>query len=168
MDPKKSMLIYVVEDNKIYNKIVCEFLKKQNYHNVKSFESGKECIKSVASGEKPDIVIQDYYLEDTNGIEVLQAVKKQSKSSEFIFLTANENMEIAVNSIKYGAFDYIVKDNDVALKKVEDKIRKITKTILLKKKNRMIQMFMTITISVLVIIVVLALLQVFFNIFGLQ
>ncbi len=100
MDTGKKLLIYVVEDNLIYNRLICEHLKKQNYTRVKSFNSGKDCIKSVVSGEFPDIVIQDYYLEDSNGIDVLQAVKKLSKNSEFIFLTANEDFEVAVNSIK--------------------------------------------------------------------
>jgi CheY-like chemotaxis protein len=70
MDIKKSLLIYVVEDNQVYNRMVCENLKKQNYTNVKSFISGDECIKTVMNGEKPDIVIQDYFLDDINGIDV--------------------------------------------------------------------------------------------------
>ena len=166
MDAKKSLLIYVVEDNKVYNKIVCEYLNKQNYTNIKSFESGKECIKTVKGGAKPDIVIQDYHLQDTNGIEVLLSVRKLSKLTEFVFLTANEDMDIAVNTIKYGAYDYIVKDNDVALKKVVDKIQKISKVIMLRRRNKSINMFMIITITVLAIIVILGFLQVAFKIFG--
>lgn len=166
MDAKKSLLIYVVEDNRIYNRMVCEYLKRQNYTNIKSFESGKECIKTVNGGEKPDVVIQDYHLQDTNGIEVLLAVRKLSKLTEFIFLTANEDMEIAVNTIKYGAYDYIVKDNDVALQKVVHKLQKISKVILLRRRNKSINMFMIITIIILAIIVILGFLQVAFKIFG--
>jgi len=45
MDAKNNLLIYVVEDNKIYNRFISEYLKKQGYFNVKSFLSGEECIK---------------------------------------------------------------------------------------------------------------------------
>ncbi len=166
MDLKKSLLIYVVEDNKIYNKMVCEYLKNENYSNVKSFESGKECIKTVKGGDKPDIVIQDYHLQDITGIDVLKAVKKHNKNTEFVFLTANENMEIAVNSIKYGAYDYIVKDNDIAYKKVGYNINKISKMIFVRRRNRSINIFMISTIIVLFIIVLLGFLQIKFNIFG--
>ncbi|MEZ5103324.1 MAG: response regulator [Draconibacterium sp.] len=166
MNIKKSLLIYVVEDNKIYNRLICEYLKKQDYTNVKSFESGKECMKAVKNGEKPDIVIEDYHLQDSTGIDVLLFVKKHSASSEFIFLTANDSVEVAVNSIKYGAYDYVIKDNDVALKKVGDKIHKITKMLLLNKRNKVIQKLMIATILVLFLIVVLGILQVFFQIFG--
>jgi len=154
MDIKKSLLIYVVEDNLIYNRMVCEYLKKQDYTNVKSFNSGNECMKAVMTGAKPDIVIQDYYLEDSTGIDVLQAVKKQSKNSEFIFLTANEDMEIAVNSIKYGAFDYIIKDNDVAFKKLVDKINKVSKLILLRRNNKVSKLAMIIILIILILIII--------------
>ena len=98
MDLKKTLLIYVVEDNKVYNKMVCEHLKKENYTNVKSFEFGKDCIKTVKDGEKPDIVIQDYALQDITGIDVLKAVKKYNKNTEFVFLTANENISFFLDS----------------------------------------------------------------------
>jgi len=95
MDIKKYLLIYVVEDNLVYNRMVCEHLKKQNYTRVKSFVSGNECIKAVMNGENPNIVIQDYFLDDLNGIDVLKAVKAKYKEAEFIFLTSNENIEVA-------------------------------------------------------------------------
>ncbi len=166
MDPKKSLLIYVVEDNQLYNKMVCEYLNKENYLKVKSFESGKECMETVKNGEKPDIIIQDYSLRDVTGIDVLKAVKKYNKNTEFVFLTSNESMEVAVNSIKYGAYDYIVKDNDIAFKKVGYNINKISKLIFMRKRNRSINTFMIITIVILAIIVFLGFLQIKFKIFG--
>ena len=163
-----NLLIYVVEDNKLYNKLVVDFLQKQGMKNVKSFLNGKDCLNAVKQGEFPDIVVQDYYLEDSTGITVLQAVKKRSKRSEFIFLTANEDLEVAVNSMKYGAFDYIIKDNDIALKKVLDKIDKISKMLDLEKRNRFIRMAMIVTLIVLIAIVVLLSLHEFFDLFGLK
>lgn len=168
MTINRNLLIYVVEDNKIYNKMVTEFLAKQGFKNVKSFLSGKACAEAVNDGESPHIVIQDYFLEDSTGIDVLLDVKKHSKSSEFIFLTANENMEVAVNSIKYGAYDYIIKDNDLAFKKVLNKIEKISKLIELQRRNVVIRKAMIVSLIVLVVIVIFISLHTFFNAFGLQ
>lgn len=167
MDAKKSLLIYVVEDNKIYNRLVCEYLKKQDYKNVTSFHSGKECVKRVANGESPDIVIQDYHLEDSTGIDVLQNVKKHSKNTEFIFLTAEENMDVAINTIKYGAFDYIIKDN-FALEKVEFKMGKIVQLLELQKKNRITKQAMIAAVFFLILIVLFSMLHILFNAFGLK
>lgn len=164
----KNLLIYVVEDNKLYHRLIVDFLQKQGMKNVKSFYNGNDCLNAVKQGEHPDIVIQDYYLEDSTGIAVLQAVKKRSKGSEFIFLTGNEDLEVAVNSIKYGAFDYIIKDNDLALKKVYNKIGKISKMLELEKRNRLIKTAMIITLFLLVAIVTLLALHEIFDLFGLK
>lgn len=149
----KTSLIYVVEDNKVYNKLVVQFLNKNDFHNVKSFYSGKECAQAVKAGEKPDIIIQDYFMEGMNGIDVLKLVKKMNPATDFIFLTGNESTEVAVNSIKYGAFDYIIKD-EVALDKAKDKINKILTIKQLHAKNKRIRKFMVITIVILVLIIV--------------
>jgi len=165
MGVNKNLLIYIVEDNQVYNKMVVEFLLKQGFKRVKPFYGGKECIDAVKKGESPDIVIQDYFLEDLNGLDVLVNVKKHSKKSEFVFLTGNESMEVAVNSIKYGAFDYIIKDNDMAFKKVLNKIEKISKMIDLQRKNDIIRKAMIVSLVILVAIVVVTFLYTFFDIF---
>jgi DNA-binding NtrC family response regulator len=153
MAAKFNSLIFVVEDNKVYNKLITEYLKKQNFTKVKPFFSGEECVKAVEQGELPDIVIQDYFLEGMNGIDVLQKVKKLSPKSDFIFLTGHDNIEVAVNTIKFGAFDYIIKDK-VTLDKVVDRIQKIRKVKLLEKQNKQIKMFMILFGIVIFIIVV--------------
>jgi DNA-binding NtrC family response regulator len=168
MDAKKHLKIFVVEDNKIYNRVVCEYLKKLNFKHVTSFYSGKECIKAVVAGASPHIVIQDYHLEDTTGIDVLQNVKKISKRTEFVFLTGNEDMDVAVNTIKYGAFDYIIKDNDLALKKVVNKIDKLARLFELERGNRVVKQAMIVSVLFLVLIVILSMLHILFNAFGIS
>lgn len=158
-------LIYVVEDNKVYNKLITEYLAKQNFINVKAFFSGEECVDAIQKGEKPDIIIQDYFLEKMNGIDVLLNVKKISPDSEFIFLTGNESMEVAVNTIKFGAYDYIIKDK-VTLDKVVDRIQKIRKVKALEMRNKQIQKFIILFLSVIFLIVLFAVLYFVVDIFN--
>ncbi len=127
------------------------WFKKQGYSNVKSFLKGEECIKKVLGGESPDVVIQDYYLDDCTGIEVMKEVKKHNKKSEFIFLTVNGSLEEAVNTVKLGAFDYILKDKDVTLKKVVDNIEEIETLITLRKKHSVIKQAIILSLFILVI-----------------
>jgi DNA-binding NarL/FixJ family response regulator len=154
MDIKKSLLIYVVEDNQVYNRMVCEYLKRQNYTNIKSFFSGNECIKTVMNGEKPDIVIQDYFLDDFNGIDVLKAIKAKNKNTEFIFLTSNDNIEVAIECIAYGVHDYILKDKGDILQRLVDKLNKVSKIIMLRRKNKALWTAIIITIVILSIIII--------------
>ncbi len=163
----KNYLICVVEDNKIYNHLVTEYLKKNGFQRVKSYYSGQECIQSLHKEELPDIIIQDYHMQDMTGIDVLRKVKKESPKSDFIFLTANDSTEIAVNSIKYGAFDYIIK-NEVALDKVNDKIKKIIRRKDLENKNRQIRKYMWMFLVVILVIIVFSFLHFVLNAFGWQ
>ena len=165
MAAKKNNLIYVVEDNKVYNKLIAEYLAKQHFTNVKSFYSGEECISAIEKGEIPDIIIQDYFLEKMNGIDVLLRVKKISPRSEFIFLTGNESMEVAVNTIKFGAYDYIIKDK-ITLDKVVDRIQKIRKVKALEKRNKQIQTYIILFLGVIFLIVLFAVLYFVFGVFG--
>lgn len=161
----KKNLIYVVEDNKVYNKLITEYLAKQDFTNIKSFFSGEECVSAIEKGEKPDIIIQDYFLEKMNGVDVLLKVKKISPGSEFIFLTGNESMEVAVNTIKFGAYDYIIKDK-VTLDKVVDRIQKIRKVKALEMRNKQIQKFIILFLGVIFLIVLFAVLYFVVDIFN--
>jgi len=130
----KNPLIFVVEDNQLYSKLVVSYLKTNKFTNVESFPSGEEVLKNMH--KNPDIVIQDYLLDGITGIEVLVKAKKIYPGVEFIFLSGNDNIEIAINSMKYGASNYIVKDQ-MALPKLVQKIRQMsTVTELVETKKR--------------------------------
>lgn len=125
-------LIFIVEDNKAYNRIVEHHLHSHGYENVITFMSGEECLKNIY--RKPDIVIQDYKLQGISGVNVLQRFKKVLPKCEFIFLSGQDNVEIAINTVKLGAFDYIVK-NETSLQRLLQKIENIIRIQKLKKRN---------------------------------
>jgi len=153
MDIKKKYLIFVVEDNKMYNQLITAHLSKNGYANLKSFTSGIECIEAVQNNVIPDIIIQDYFMNEMNGLEVLQKVKKIVPNVEFIFLTANEDIEVAVSTMKWGAYDYVIKDN-VALDKVVNKIQKIIRVFELERKNKQIQFLVRMVLILLFVVAV--------------
>lgn len=118
----KNPLIYIVEDDPALNKLLVGHLKQKGFRNTKGFLSGEDCIKNLTI--IPDIVIQDYDLPGMNGVEVLKKVKNFNKKVEFIFLSGQQSIEVAVDAMKYGAFDYIIKDT-VAKDKLVFKLRKL-------------------------------------------
>jgi DNA-binding NtrC family response regulator len=153
MDVSKKYLIFVVEDNKMYNHLIMGHLNKNGFSNVKSFSSGIECFDAVKNKEIPNIVIQDYFMNEMNGLEVLQRVKKINPNTEFIFLTANEDLTVAVSTMKSGAYDYVIKDN-VALDKVVNKIQKIIRVFELERKNKQIQFLVRMFLLLLFVIAI--------------
>ena len=164
----KYPLIFIVEDNIVYNKLILNHLRTHKFLRIESFLSGEECLKNIY--RKPDLIIQDYILEGINGIDVLIATKKKYPSIDFIFLSGQDSIEIAINTIKFGAYDYIVKDQS-ALIKLSDKINKVlTRRELLKSNKRFkrgITLFFISLVFIILIFVVLAILYpTTFPIFG--
>jgi FixJ family two-component response regulator len=129
----KNPLIFVVEDNQIYNKLVVSYLKTNKFTRVESYLSGEDALNNM--NKNPDIIIQDYLLEGMTGIEVLIKAKKTNPNVEFIFLSGQDSIDIAINSMKYGAYDYIVKDQ-MALQKMVNKIHKINSVTELVTSNK--------------------------------
>lgn len=151
----------------IYNKVIVDYLNKHNFLNVKSFYSGEDCMQSLKAGVFPDIVLQDYYMDKLNGIDILRKVKKLHPGSEFIFLTVNENTDVVVNSIKYGAFDYIIK-NEFALNKVGDKIEKIIRIKELENNSNQIRRYMIAFVIAILLIAIVSYLHFVVDVFGFQ
>lgn len=152
MKKRKYPLIFIVEDNTAFNKIIEHHLKTNGYDNVISFTSGEECLKNIYL--KPNIVIQDYKLQGISGINVLQKVKKILPMCEFIFLSGQDNVDIAVNIMKLGAFDYIVK-NETALQRLIKKIENIIRMQQLKKRNGRYITFAYITVILLALLLLI-------------
>lgn len=151
MENQDSPLIFIVEDNSIYNKFIENHLRSNKFKRIESFLSGEECLKNLY--KKPDIVIQDYLLDGISGIDVLKTSKVKSPRTEFIFLSGQDNLNIAVNTIKNGAFDYVVKDR-FALKKLIDNINKIMRNQSIQYENKTHKIGITLFLIVLSLIII--------------
>ena len=106
---KNQQLVVVVEDDLPLNQLIYGFLELHGFENVVACYSGEEALKTIPKSGKV-IVIQDFDLPGINGIDVLQQVKAYNQSADFIFLSGQGSIDVAVEALKNGAFDYIVKD----------------------------------------------------------
>ncbi len=123
MSHEKS-IVFIVEDDAAFNKLISSYIKTKTEYEVYSFLSGEECLEKI--NRKPDVVLMDYDLPFRDGIEVMSVFKKKSPASIFIFLSGQTNVKVAVEALKEGAFDYIVKDNHAkenALNKIDQALR---------------------------------------------
>lgn len=71
----------------------------------------REDFEEALDAFKPDIVLSDHALPQFNSIEALKCVKNRNLELPFILVTGNVSEEFAVNSLKMGASDYILKSN---------------------------------------------------------
>ncbi len=132
MNKRNYPVVFVVEDDPAFNKLIVSHLKINGIKDVKGFITGEECMENF--NPVPDIIIQDYDLPGINGVNMLKKIKNISNNTEFIFLSGQPSIEIAVDAMKNGAFDYIVKDT-VAHEKVLYKIKKLIEIYNLQKET---------------------------------
>lgn len=92
----------------VFNKLLSTFLASKGYKTINSFYTGEECLEKL--DRKPDIVLQDFDLPGMNGVETMKKIKEKYPYSNFIFLSGQTNISIAVDAMKQGAYDYIVKN----------------------------------------------------------
>jgi DNA-binding NtrC family response regulator len=124
---EKLFTIHVIEDNEWYNKLLVHNLSLNPDYIVKSFHTASEFFKHT--GEPADVVTLDYRLPDMDGSEVLQKIKTINPDIEVVIISEQDNISTAVELLKQGAYDYIVKEKDIRdrLFSIVNNIRKNTK-----------------------------------------
>ena len=151
--------IFVVDDDQTQAMMLQDYLSKYSTFTIHTFNSGEECIKNLSL--KPDIIFLDYNFDKVgkdamNGIEILREIKSANPSTEVVMFSGQDRIEVAVNSMKYGAFDYIVK-NESAFHRSENVIFNIIKRLKLQYQASLytkLTIFLGITLLLVIILVV--------------
>jgi DNA-binding NtrC family response regulator len=159
--------IFLVEDNEVYRNTLEKSVKEHvsPETQVRSFSSGEECLKNL--NMKPKIVVLDYFLNSItpnamNGLDVLKRIKIMSPETMVLMLSSQDNIQVATDTMKYGAFDYVSK-NENAFLRVQNAIKNIEKIIsqsMAIKAGRQVKLVLTGWIIALVAIIII--LQIFF------
>jgi len=124
---KNGMSIFLVEDDAWYNKFLTHYLTLNPDNVVESFSTGQELIKNLY--KNPTVVVMDYSLPDLDGLKLLEKVRDYNPDIFVIVVSGQEDIATAVNLLKFGAVDYIVKNDETkdrlwaALKNVTEKIQ---------------------------------------------
>jgi two-component system response regulator AtoC len=122
--------ILVIDDEPIMRDSLEVALKTSGY-DVLTARTGEEGLERFQK-EDPDIVLLDHWLPGINGDEVLRRIKEGDPEVPVIIMTAQGSIEMAVSSMKMGAFDFLVKPFN--LDQVEDLIKRGLDRVRLKKE----------------------------------
>ncbi len=101
------MRVAVVDDEEIVRTRLQKALAKQGY-DVETFGSAEDFLKEEKR-DAFDLVLLDINLPGMNGIETLKRIKERRKDTEVILITGYGSIESVIESIKLGAFHYVVK-----------------------------------------------------------
>jgi PAS domain S-box-containing protein len=109
--PQNSRLtILLVDDNPQDRRLVVRELRK-SFLDAEIVEAvDQQQLDGYLSSYSFDVVVTDYHLHWSNGIQVLQAVKSRNPLCPVIMFTGTGNEEVAVEAMKHGLDDYIIKN----------------------------------------------------------
>jgi two-component system response regulator PilR (NtrC family) len=103
----KRARILIVDDERSIRELLEIFLKKDGF-NVTGVRSAEEALTLLKSSDF-DLIISDIKMPDMSGIDLLRRLRETSFGGQFILLTAFASAETAIQALKMGAFDYILK-----------------------------------------------------------
>lgn len=100
--------IYIVEDDPWYGEILDYHLSLNPDYKVTRFITGKECLAKMHL--KPDLVTIDFSLPDITGDELFKKIRETNPQVPVIVISSQEEVGVAVNLLKMGVNDYLLKD----------------------------------------------------------
>ena len=126
MSNQKSC-IFLVDDEPIQNEMLKDYIAEHFDFDIKTYDNGEEAIANI--NLNPEIIVLDFHLNAhlanaKNGVEVLKAIKELKPDVHVIMLSGQDKLEVAVDSMKYGAYDYIIK-GETAFSRIENVINNI-------------------------------------------
>ena len=110
MDSTYNFKIFLVDDDMFSLSLTEQNLKNLGYTDISIYENGTDCLGNLVLN--PDIIFLDHNMDGISGFEVLKKIKRYNPNIYVVMLSAQENIKTAVDALKYGAFDYIIKGDD--------------------------------------------------------
>lgn len=104
---RSNWTILVVDDEESVRKLLTAVLKKEGY-TVETAEDGRQAVEK-ARLIKPALVIMDIRMPNLDGLSAFKAIREENKEVLVILMTAFAAVETAVEAVKLGAYDYIIK-----------------------------------------------------------
>jgi DNA-binding NtrC family response regulator len=117
--------IMLVDDEVPFVETMAKRLDKRGMKIIAA-HSGDEALTLLGKEGSVDVVILDVKMPGMDGIETLREIKKRYPLKEVIMLTGHATVETAIEGMKLGAFDYLMKpcDIDTLITKVKEAVRK--------------------------------------------
>lgn len=128
---KNNLKIFLVEDDDFFGEFLKYHLSLNPDYEVFLFKNAKECISQLFIN--PDIICLDYGLPDMKGDVLLRKIKELNSEISIVIISGQEDIEVAINFLKSGAKDYIIK-NEHTKELLWNSILKLKENISLKNE----------------------------------
>lgn len=149
----------LIDDDQQHNEMLTDYLKQRYTMEIHSFTSGEEALQKLDE-LKPTYIILDYYLDRVkkdakDGITILKNIRERFPDTHVVMLSGQDKIEVAVDSMKFGAYDYVVK-NPSGFVRVENVMKNIRENLRLKFMMRAYRFATIFLVSAIVLILLIA------------
>ena len=105
-----SKLVFIVDDEPAISKLLSYWVKDKWKYQAQTFTNGEDVLRNLT--QRPDLILLDIMLPGLDGLETLKRIKQFDDNLPVIILSAQGSIEVAVESLRFGAFDYFPKPID--------------------------------------------------------
>lgn len=102
-----NKLVFIVDDELAISKLLSYWVRDKWNYKIEAFYSGEDMLKKLSN--KPDLILLDIMLPGLDGIETLKRVKHFDENLPVIMLSAQGRIEVALEALRFGAYDYFPK-----------------------------------------------------------
>lgn len=157
--------IFLVDDEPIQNEMLKDYLNERFLYEIKTFDNGEEMLKNMHMA--PEIVVLDYHLsahkpDAKNGVEILKILKDKHPEVQVIMLSGQDKIDVAIDSMKYGAYDYVVK-GETAFSRTENILNNVSELHKVQTINKAYKKTITLLTAIIVLILAVTLYLYFFT-----
>ena len=116
--------IMLVDDEVPFVETMTKRLSARNIETIVAF-TGEEGLEKLKTNQNLDVIILDIKMPGIDGMETLKKIKEVSPLTEVILLTGHATIELGIDGMKIGAFDFLTKPCDI--EELVSKVQEATK-----------------------------------------
>ena len=132
MEKRNSILVFTIEDNEWYGRLLAHHLEQRIHCTVRRFTTAQAALAQLH--ERPAVVTLDYSLPDATGGEVLAKLRERLPDVAVIVISAQEDISTAVALLQQGAHDYLTKDEHT-LDRLRNSVSQVAEQVRLRREN---------------------------------
>ena len=127
--PDKPQKIFLVDDDPYCRCLIEHAVRSHGFRDVHLFDNGADCLDALI--DEPDIIFLDQTMGSVSGTDALRAIKRFNPDIYVVLVSGQRHVQVAVDSLKLGAFDYVMKDEKLTARLVTvlDKIGAVSQLL---------------------------------------
>lgn len=112
MDTGEINVLFVDDDEEAIKFVDVVLRKVEEFRfRIIALDSGEAALRELETNKNIDLIIMDYFLPGVNGLDTARAIFQKNFRIPIIFLTVNRDMNLAIEAMKLGVADYILKED---------------------------------------------------------